>query len=123
MILSIFLSLSTINFNLIDAASDAGASPARAFWEVTWPLSRPGVVVGSILVFVPTLSGNVVSQFVGGPNGTIIGNIIHSHFGESGEWAFGATLAIAIIIVSGIFIAALARTVPWQAFYVSGDSE
>lgn len=123
MILSVFLSLSTVNFNLLEAASDAGASPIRAFLEVTWPLSRPGIVVGSILVFVPTLSGNIVSEFVGGPNGTLIGNVIHSHFGESGEWAFGATLAVAVIVLSGLFIALLARTVPWQAFYVTGGTE
>jgi ABC-type spermidine/putrescine transport system permease subunit I len=123
MILSVFLSLSTINFTVLEAAHDAGASTLRAFWEVTWPLSRPGVVVGSVLVFVPTFAGNVVSAFVGGPNGTVIGNIIHSHFGESGEWAFGATIAVVTIGVSGVFIAMLAKTIPWQAFYASGDAE
>lgn len=121
MILAVFLSLDNVDYVLLEAAYDSGAGPVRAFWEVVWPLSRPGVVVGSVLVFVPTMASDITSRFVGGPDGALIGNLIHSHFGESGEWAFGAALSIGTIAISLVVIAALATTIPWQAFYVTGD--
>lgn len=123
MILSVFLSLNNVDYVLLEAAYDSGAGPVRAFWEVVWPLSRPGVVVGSVLVFVPTMASDITSRFVGGPDGALIGNLIHSHFGESGEWAFGAALSIGTIAISAVVIVALATTIPWQAFYVTGDDQ
>lgn len=121
MILSVFLSLQNIDFDLLEAARDAGAGRLRAFYEVTWPLSRPGVVVGSALVFIPTLSSNITSEFVGGPNGALIGNIIHSAFGESGEWAFGAALAVVVVLLATVFVGLLVRTIPWKAYDLGGE--
>jgi len=93
MILSIFLSLENIDYNLLEAGYDAGAPPMRAFYEIIWPLSRPGVVIGSILVFVPTFTDSIVPQFVGGPDGAQFGMIVQSLFGSSGEWALGSALS------------------------------
>jgi len=123
MILSIFLSLDNVDYVLLEAAYDSGAGPVRAFREVVWPLSRPGVVVGSVLVFVPTMASDITSRFVGGADGALVGNLVHSHFGESGEWAFGAALSIGTIAVSAVVIVVLATTIPWQAFYVTGDGQ
>ncbi|MFB6122284.1 MAG: ABC transporter permease [Haloferacaceae archaeon] len=123
MILSIFLSLENIDYELLEAGYDAGASPLRAFYEIVWPLSRPGVVIGSILVFVPTFTDSTVPQFVGGPSGTQIGMVIHSHFGSSGEWAFGSALSVVLVAISLAVIAALGWTIPWQAYSVGGEEQ
>lgn len=104
MMLSIYLSLELVDFTLLEAAIDSGASSTVAFREVTWPLSLPGVAVGSILVFVSTLVSHIPSRFIGGTSGTLIGNILKELFGASGAWPRGAALGTILIVIALLFV-------------------
>lgn len=124
MVLSIFLSLTLVDFTLLDAAIDAGASRAIAFKEVTWPLSLPGAAIGSILVFVSTLVSHVPSRFVGGPGGSLIGNILKDLFGESGAWAQGSALGVVLLVIAMLFVTlVIAYTVRQVPTILVGDAE
>lgn len=105
MTLPIYLSLDKIDPRLIEAAADLGAKPLRIFWEVLWPLSRPGVISGCIMVFLLTMSAFVTPQLLGGPRGIMFGNVIASQFLANNDWAFGAALSVAmIVIVLALFV-------------------
>jgi len=104
MMLSIYLSLMQLDFDLIDAAIESGATQYVAFREVTWPLSLPGVAIGSILVFVSTLVSHIPARFVGGPDGTMIGNVLKNLFGQAGAWAEGAALGVLLLTIALVFV-------------------
>lgn len=124
MMLSIYLSLELVDHTLLDAAIDAGASPAVAFKEVTWPLSLPGVAMGSILVFVSTLVSHLPSRFIGGASGSLIGNSVKELFGAGGAWPTGAALGTILIVISFLFVTVVVgytfRSLPTLAM---GESE
>lgn len=104
MLLSIYLSIELVDETLLEAATDAGASPWVGFKEVTWPLSLPGVAIGSILVFVSSFVSHIPSRFVGGPSGSLIGNTLKGLFGESGAWPTGSALGVIIIVIALLFV-------------------
>ncbi len=100
MILAIYLSLLNFNFELLEVAKVCGARPWRAFLEVTWPLNWMGTAIGIVLVFLPTLASSVTSQFLGGPNGALYGNVLAHQFGATGTWALGSALGVLLFVVS-----------------------
>lgn len=104
MVLAIYLSLLNFDFNLLEAAKVNGATNLRAFFEVAWPLNRAGTMIGIVLVFIPTLASSVTSQFLGGPNGALFGNILAHQFGATGTWALGSAMGVVLFAVSLIFI-------------------
>lgn len=93
-ILPIFVSLDKIDRSLLEAATDLGDGPVARFLRVTLPLSIPGVVAASMLVFIPTVGDYVTPQLVGGPNGMMVGNLIHAMFFKANNWPLGSALAI-----------------------------
>ena len=93
-ILPIYVSLEKIDRSLIEAARDLGENAAMTFIRVTLPLSLPGVIAASLLVFIPTVGDYVTPALVGGPRGLMIGNIIQSMFGKALNWPLGAALSI-----------------------------
>ena len=93
-ILPIYVSLEKIDRSLLEAARDLGETAWMTFVRVTLPLSMPGVIVGSMLVFIPTVGDYVTPTMVGGPRGILIGNIIQSQFGKASNWPMGATIAV-----------------------------
>ena len=93
-ILPIYVSLEKIDRSLIEAARDLGESPFMTFVRVTLPLSLPGVIAASLLVFIPTVGDYVTPALVGGTRGIMIGNIIQSMFGKALNWPLGAALSI-----------------------------
>lgn len=111
MILAIYLSLLNFDFDLLEVAKVNGARPLRAFWEITWPLNRTGSAVGFVLVFIPTLASSITSQFLGGPNGTLFGNILAHQFGSTGTWAFGSAMGVVLFAVSLIVLFIVWRAV------------
>ncbi|WP_434362498.1 ABC transporter permease [Parasalinivibrio latis] len=111
MVLSVYLSLQNFDFGLLEAAKVNGASPLRAFFEVTWPLNWMGTAVGIILVFIPTLAASVTPRFLGGVNGAMFGNILANQFGATGTWALGAAMGVVLFGVSLIVIALLWRSI------------
>jgi len=100
MVLAIYLSLLNFDFDLLEVAKVNGARPLRAFWEVAWPLNRAGSAIGVVLVFIPTLSSAITSQFLGGPNGALYGNILGHQFGATGTWAFGSAMGVVLFAIS-----------------------
>jgi len=106
MVLPLYASLEKIDGRLIEAASDLYASPARAFFKVTWPLSLPGVVGGTLLTFIPAAGDYINAQLLGSPNQRMVGNYIQSLFTTQGDYATAGALSVilmAIIVVMVIF--------------------
>jgi len=93
-ILPIYVSLEKIDRSLIEAARDLGENAVMTFIRVTLPLSLPGVIAASLLVFIPTVGDYVTPALVGGTRGIMIGNIIQSMFGKALNWPLGAALSI-----------------------------
>jgi len=107
-LLPIFISLEKIDRSLIEAAQDLGDGVWATFRRVILPLSMPGVISASLLVFVPTVGEYVTPQLVGGTSGVMIGNVIQSMFGRSNNWPMGAAISIvtmiAILAVTCLFL-------------------
>lgn len=96
MVLPLYANLEKHNPALLDAAQDLGANGWRRFWNVTWPLSLPGVYAGSILVFIPVLGMFAIPELLGGTDGIMIANVIKQQFVESRDWPFGSVLSMVI---------------------------
>jgi spermidine/putrescine transport system permease protein len=103
-ILPIYISLEKIDKSLLEAATDLGDGPIARFFRVTLPLSLPGVIAATILIFVPTVGDYVTPALVGGPNGLMIANLITAHFGIINNWPGGSALAILMMLVIGFII-------------------
>ena len=99
MVLPLYAAVERIDHSLIEAARDLYASGPRAFWKVTWPLSRPGVVAGSILVFIPTLGEYVTPEILGGSKTTMLGSYIVRQFLSARDWPFGSALSLVVMLV------------------------
>jgi spermidine/putrescine transport system permease protein len=95
---------------LLDAAQDLGASAWQRFWRITFPLSLPGVYAGAALVFIPALGIFAIPDILGGPDDTLIGNLIKQQFLETRDWPFGSVLSI-VLTVSALLLAGLAAWV------------
>jgi len=100
MILPIYTSLEKIDGSLFEAAADLGANTMRTFWRVTLPLSAPGVVAGTILVFVPTMGTFIVSDILGGRQVFLVGNLIQRQFLDARNAAFGSAAAILLMVLT-----------------------
>jgi spermidine/putrescine transport system permease protein len=99
MILPAYASIEQIDFTMQEAAMDLGADRLDAFLRVTFPLSLPGVVAGSILVFIPSVGAYVIPELLGGPNNTTIGRFIASQFGAAGNWPLGAAASFVLMAI------------------------
>src|ERR687894_1740975 len=104
MILPLYAALEKFDTRLKEAAQDLGASRWHTFWKVTFPLSMPGVIAGSILVFIPSAGEFVIPNLLGGARTVMIGNLIQQQFLSARDWAFGSALAIllAVLLVGAI---------------------
>jgi spermidine/putrescine transport system permease protein len=96
-ILPIYVSLDKIDRSLLEAASDLGDSRLRRFLRVTLPLSMPGVIAASLLVFIPTVGDYVTPSLVGGSTGIMIGNVIETMFGKGNNAPLGAALSVVMM--------------------------
>ncbi len=112
-ILPIYVSLEKIDRSLIDAARDLGESAFTTFVRVTLPLSLPGVVAASLLVFIPTVGDYVTPALVGGTRGIMIGNIIQSMFGKALNWPLGAALSIISMLTVTVVVCAFLGATRW----------
>ncbi len=100
MILPIFTSLEKIDNSLYEAAADLGANPIRTFLRVTLPLSIPGVVAGTILVFVPVMGTFIVSDLLGGKQVILIGNLIQRQFLDARDPTFGSAASLILMAMT-----------------------
>ena len=99
MVLPLYASLERMDWNLVEAARDLYASGWTAFRRVTLPLSMPGVVAGSILVFIPSLGAYVTPALLGGARTTLLGDYIVGQFLAARNWPYGSALSVAVMIV------------------------
>lgn len=98
-VLPIYSSLEKIDPALPAAAADLGARPMRVFWSVTVPLSLPGVLAGSLFVFVPAVGEFVVPELLGGPGTPMIGKVIWQEFFSNRDWPLASSLAVVLLVV------------------------
>lgn len=98
MLLPLYATLSRLDFTLLEAAADLGASRTRAFLSVTLPLSIPGVIAGAMLVFIPAIGEFVIPSLLGGPSTTMIGRVIWDEFFENQAWPVASAVAIALML-------------------------
>jgi len=100
MILPIYTSLEKIELSLYEASSDLGANSLRTFWRVTLPLSLPGMVAGTILVFVPVMGTFIVSDLLGGRQYILVGNLIQNQFLIARDPTFGSTASLVLMAMT-----------------------
>ena len=99
MVLPIYTAILKVDKNLIDAAADLGATKIETFRKVIFPLTLPGVVTGIIMVFLPAVSSFVIPKILGGGQYTMIGNLIEKQFIGTGDWNFGSTLSMVLMVL------------------------
>lgn len=99
MVLPLYASLEKIDGRLIEAAGDLYASPVKAFFRVTWPLSLPGVVAGTLLTFIPAAGDYINAQLLGSPNQRMVGNVIQNLFTSTGDYAAAGALSTILMAV------------------------
>ena len=90
--------MSKMDKNLIEAAEDLGADKRMTFLKVIFPLSLPGVITGITMVFIPAVSTFVISSLLGGNKSTLIGNLIEQQFRYTGDWHFGSSMSIILMV-------------------------
>jgi len=86
-----------MDFRLLEAAYDLGATPFKAFWLVTVPLSRAGIIAGFMLVFIPALGEFVIPSLLGGPENLMIGRVVWDEMFTSNNWPRATALAVVMI--------------------------
>ena len=99
MILPLYAALEKFDTSLKEAAQDLGASRWHTFWRVTFPLSMPGVIAGSILVFIPSAGEFVIPDLLGGSRTVMTGNLIQNQFLQARDWAFGSALSVMLAVL------------------------
>jgi putrescine transport system permease protein len=109
MILPLYASLERMDLDLVEAAQDLGASRSRAFWDVTWPLARPGVIAGCLLVFIPAIGEYVIPYLLGGPESLLIGRVLFDEFFVNRDWPLASAVAIILLLLLVVPIVLLQR--------------
>nr|WP_315426641.1 ABC transporter permease subunit [uncultured Albidiferax sp.] len=98
MILPLYANLVKMDFRLLEAAHDLGASPWHAFWLITVPLSKAGIIAGSMLVFIPSVGEFVIPSLLGGAENLMIGRVVWDEMFSSNNWPRASALAIVMIL-------------------------
>jgi putrescine transport system permease protein len=109
MILPLYATLERMDLDLVEAAQDLGASRTRAFWDVTWPLARPGVIAGCLLVFIPAMGEYVIPYLLGGSESLLIGRVLFDEFFVNRDWPLASAVAIVLLLLLVVPIVLLQR--------------
>lgn len=99
MVLPLYAVLEKLDETLLEAAADLGATPIRAFWQVTFPLSLPGVVAGSLLCFIPAVGEFVIPDLLGGSETLMIGKTLWTEFAVNRSWTVSSAVAVLLLTV------------------------
>ena len=111
MVLPLYASMERLDFNLVEAAYDLYATRVRVLWRVIIPLVKPGIVAGSILVFIPSLGAFVTPRVLGGGKKMMLGNLIELQFGAGRNWPLGAALSITLLCIVMIALLVYVRNI------------
>ncbi|MFM2317385.1 MAG: ABC transporter permease subunit [Thiothrix sp.] len=98
LVLPLYATLEKLDQTLIEAALDLGCSPIKAFWQVTFPLSLPGVVAGCFLVFIPAMGEFVIPDLLGGSDTIMIGKTLWSEFFGNRDWPVASAVAVVLLL-------------------------
>jgi putrescine transport system permease protein len=99
MILPLYANLAKMDLRLLEAASDLGATAWVAFWKITVPLSKAGIVAGTMLVFIPCIGEYVIPDLLGGPQTQMIGRTLWEEFFSNNDWPMASTVAVALVLL------------------------
>ena len=99
MILPLYANLVKLDLSLLEAAADLGASPWKTFWLVTVPLSRRGIIAGSLLVFIPAVGEYVIPELLGGPDTLMIGRVLWDEFFSNNDWPMASAVTVVMILL------------------------
>jgi putrescine transport system permease protein len=117
MILPLYANLVKMDLRLLEAALDLGATPWQAFWRVTVPLSKSGIIAGSMLVFIPCVGEFVIPELLGGPETLMIGHVLWDEFFSNNDWPMAASVAVVMV---ALIIIPLALFNKYQAESTAG---
>ena len=99
MILPLYANLVKMDLTLLEAALDLGATPWQAFWRITVPLSKSGIIAGSMLVFIPCVGEFVIPELLGGPQTLMIGRVLWDEFFSNNDWPMAAAVAVVMVLL------------------------
>jgi spermidine/putrescine transport system permease protein len=108
-VLPLYATIEKLDPAWLDAAADLGANPLVATWKIIIPLSRPGIVAGTLLVFIPCLGAYLAPDLMGGGKTVMIGNLVQNQFTASRDWPFGAALSLLLMLAVLVITAAVSR--------------
>jgi spermidine/putrescine transport system permease protein len=109
MVLPIYATLERLDPALVEAAADLGARPITTVFRVIVPLSKPGIVAGSILVFIPCLGAYLTPDLLGGGRTVLVGNLVQNQFTSARDWPFGSAVSILLMALVTVLLWALLR--------------
>jgi putrescine transport system permease protein len=109
MVLPLYATLERMDLDLVEAAQDLGARRSTAFWDITWPLARPGVIAGCLLVFIPAMGEYVIPYLLGGPESLLIGRVLFDEFFVNRDWPLASAVAIVLLLLLVVPIVFLQR--------------
>jgi len=99
MILPLYANLAKMDLRLLEAAADLGATPWIAFWKITVPLSKAGIIAGSMLVFIPCVGEFVIPELLGGPQTLMIGRVLWDEFFSNNDWPMASSVAVVMVLL------------------------
>ncbi len=102
-VLPLYATLERLDPSLLDAAADLGASPVTAVCKVVLPLSKPGILAGALLVFIPCLGAYLTPDLMGGGKTVMVGNLVQNQFTTSRDWPFGAAVSLLLMALVLLF--------------------
>ena len=99
MVLPLYASMEKLDFRIVEAGYDLYATRFKVLWRIIIPLVKPGIIAGSILVFVPSLGAYVTPRVLGGGKNLMLGNLIELQFGQGRNWPLGSALSITLMVI------------------------
>jgi len=109
MVLPIYATLERLDPSLAEAAADLGARPLTTVFRVIMPLAKPGIVAGSILVFIPCLGAYLTPDLLGGGRTVLVGNLVQNQFTTARDWPFGSAVSAALMLIVTVLLWAFLR--------------
>lgn len=99
MILPLYTALMRVDYSLLEAASDLGCKPWKAFFNITLPLTKSGIIAGSMLVFIPAVGEFVIPELLGGPDSLLIGRVLWQEFFNNRDWPAASAVAVVMLLI------------------------
>ncbi|HVY91898.1 MAG TPA: ABC transporter permease [Bryobacteraceae bacterium] len=106
-VLPMYATLERLDPALAEAAADLGAPPWRTLWRVVIPVSKPGIIAGAVLVFIPCLGAYLTPDLLGGGKSVMLGNLVQNQFTTARDWPFGAAASLVLMLAGAILLVLL----------------